>query len=253
MLPYTSISNDRLGATPCSISKKLYWGVLLTHASTTTACNRLPSLVTLCEVADEDEDAECLSCRKIKKQRSRTSLTCPFFFWFFWVVCACLIKSNQIFSACFVHSSHEKTSSLLLRWLSWVSCVFSTWGTWAWQCTCPWVTSLDWFDVRLLRGFPPTIPFEVEPANTHKHSFLKSYSSFLRGLLEIGRTQFVYYVYGYIWKNVCKDWAYCWPVMPRNGDNEEWTFFDFVVSVHCSFSNISRHRHTCGHTTGSNW
>ena len=33
-------------------------GVLLTHASTTTACNRLPSLVTLCEVADEDEDAQ---------------------------------------------------------------------------------------------------------------------------------------------------------------------------------------------------
>lgn len=33
-------------------------GVLLTHASTTTACNRLPSLVTLCEVVDEDEDAQ---------------------------------------------------------------------------------------------------------------------------------------------------------------------------------------------------
>ena len=32
-------------------------GVLLTHASTTTACNRLPSLVTLCE-ADEDEEDE---------------------------------------------------------------------------------------------------------------------------------------------------------------------------------------------------
>lgn len=33
-------------------------GVLWTHASTTTACNRLPSLVTLCEVEDEEEDAE---------------------------------------------------------------------------------------------------------------------------------------------------------------------------------------------------
>ena len=30
-------------------------GVLWTHASTTSACNRLPSLVMLCEVEDEDE------------------------------------------------------------------------------------------------------------------------------------------------------------------------------------------------------
>lgn len=36
-------------------------GVLWTHASTTTACNRLPSLVTLCEVEDEEEDAEWLA------------------------------------------------------------------------------------------------------------------------------------------------------------------------------------------------
>ncbi|CAK9026818.1 Leucine-rich repeat and guanylate kinase domain-containing protein [Durusdinium trenchii] len=33
-------------------------GVLWTHACTTTACNRLPSLVTLCEGSDEDEDEE---------------------------------------------------------------------------------------------------------------------------------------------------------------------------------------------------
>ncbi|CAK9058141.1 unnamed protein product [Durusdinium trenchii] len=33
-------------------------GVLWTHASTTTACNRLPSLVTLFEVEDEQEDEE---------------------------------------------------------------------------------------------------------------------------------------------------------------------------------------------------
>ena len=36
-------------------------GVLWTHASTTTACNRLPSLVTLCEVEDEEEDSEWLA------------------------------------------------------------------------------------------------------------------------------------------------------------------------------------------------
>jgi len=34
-------------------------GVLWTHARTTTACKRLPSLVTLCEVEDEEQDAEC--------------------------------------------------------------------------------------------------------------------------------------------------------------------------------------------------
>lgn len=33
-------------------------GVLWTHARTTTACKRLPSLVTLCEVEDEEQDAE---------------------------------------------------------------------------------------------------------------------------------------------------------------------------------------------------
>lgn len=31
-------------------------GVLWTAATTTTACNRLPSLVMLCEVDDEDEE-----------------------------------------------------------------------------------------------------------------------------------------------------------------------------------------------------
>ena len=32
--------------------------MLWTHASTTTACNRLPSLVTLIEADDEEEDRE---------------------------------------------------------------------------------------------------------------------------------------------------------------------------------------------------
>ena len=96
--------------------------MLLTHASTTTACNRLPSLVTLCEVADEDEDAQCLSWQKIKKKEQNffdLSFVSTVFFVFFGVVCACLIKFDQIFSACFVQASHEKTeSSLFLRSLS---------------------------------------------------------------------------------------------------------------------------------------
>ena len=35
--------------------------VLWTHASTTTACNRLPSLVTLCEAETEEEDQEYIN------------------------------------------------------------------------------------------------------------------------------------------------------------------------------------------------
>lgn len=50
-------------------------GVLLTHASTTTACNRLPSLVTLCE-ADEDEEDEYMDLAMFLSLSE-----CGFFMW----------------------------------------------------------------------------------------------------------------------------------------------------------------------------
>ena len=49
-------------------------GVLWTHASTTTACNRLPSLVTLCEVEDEEEDSEWLAFAWVITWDNRTHI-----------------------------------------------------------------------------------------------------------------------------------------------------------------------------------
>ena len=51
-------------------------GVLWTHASTTSACNRLPSLVMLCEVEDEDEDAEYMDLAMFLSLSE-----CGFFVW----------------------------------------------------------------------------------------------------------------------------------------------------------------------------
>lgn len=51
-------------------------GVLWTNASTTTACNRLPSLVMLCEVSDEEEDAEYMDLAMFLHLSE-----CGFFMW----------------------------------------------------------------------------------------------------------------------------------------------------------------------------
>lgn len=51
-------------------------GVLWTAATTTTACNRLPSLVMLCEVDDEDEDAEYMDLAMFLSLSE-----CGFFVW----------------------------------------------------------------------------------------------------------------------------------------------------------------------------
>lgn len=51
-------------------------GVLWTAATTTTACNRLPSLVILCEVDDEDEDAEYMDLAMFLSLSE-----CGFFVW----------------------------------------------------------------------------------------------------------------------------------------------------------------------------
>lgn len=50
--------------------------VLRTHASTTTACNRLPSLVTLCEADTEEEDQEYINLAMFLSLSE-----CGFFVW----------------------------------------------------------------------------------------------------------------------------------------------------------------------------
>ncbi|CAK9080925.1 unnamed protein product [Durusdinium trenchii] len=51
-------------------------GVLWTHASTTTACRRLPSLVTLCDVEDEEQDHDYLGLATFLSLSE-----CGFFVW----------------------------------------------------------------------------------------------------------------------------------------------------------------------------
>lgn len=51
-------------------------GVLWTHASTTTACNCLPSLVTLCKVENEEEDADYMGLAMFLSLSE-----CGFFVW----------------------------------------------------------------------------------------------------------------------------------------------------------------------------
>eukprot|EP00435_Cladocopium_sp_Y103_P070645 s1179_g35.t1 len=60
-----------------SLSMALFLpAVLWTHASTTTACNRLPSLVTLCEAETEEEDQEYINLAMFLSLSE-----CGFFVW----------------------------------------------------------------------------------------------------------------------------------------------------------------------------
>ena len=169
-----------------SYELEFHQGVLLTHASTTTACNRLPSLVTLCEVADEDEDAQCLSWQKIKK-KEQNFFDLSFVSTVFFCVCwCCLCMFDHIWSDLFCLFRTSKS------WEDWEQFVFEIALVYGWVAHLVFhlrymglamylslsdFTRLIWCTFCL--WFSPTIHFKAEPANTHFSTVFFETQSFI--------------------------------------------------------------------------